>query len=114
METLLKLLLFVSISISCVLSQLQTGRTPIGTRSISAVSASIEVYNSTVVSYCPNTPNYYYRSFPSSHSIEHFIALVERLENALANTTDRTLAYNRGAEKVAGLLLRRYLIIDYK
>jgi len=59
---------------------------------------------------CLEQSNNNYRSYTSGYSMENLIALIEKLESRLYNSTDTTLLNNiYGAEKLARILLRRYL-----
>jgi len=108
MGILLKLILLISLSISSVLTQIPPNSVPIATAD-SAVSASYSVYYEFIEPKCVDS-NYSTNigQYPSGQSIENFIALIEKLEYAIQNSSQSGYEKIKGAEQMARVLLRRY------
>ncbi len=109
MGTLLKLILLIS-SISSVLTQIPPNAVPIAT-SDSAVSASYSLYARYIEPKCvDSTSDINIGQYPSGQSIENFIALIEKLEYEVYNSSQSGYEKIKGAEQMARVLLRRYEI----
>jgi hypothetical protein len=112
MGTLLKLILLVSLSISTVLTQIPPNAVPIAS-SDSAVSAPLSVYTENIEPKCVDSTSGIGANigqYPSGQSIENFIALIEKLEHEVYNSSQSGYDKIRGAEQMARVLLRRYEI----
>ncbi len=110
MGTLLKLILLISLSVSTVLTQIPPDAVRIAS-SDSAVSAPLSVYIDIIEPKCVDS-NYSTNigQYPSGQSIENFIALIEKLEYAILNSSQSGYEKIKGAEQMARVLLRRYEI----
>ncbi len=110
METLLKLILLISLSISSVLTQIPSNVVPIAS-SDSAVSAPLSVYYEFIKPKCVDSNSgINIGQYPSGQSIENFIALIEKLEYEVYNSSQSGYEKIKGAEQMARVLLRRYEI----
>jgi hypothetical protein len=109
MQTSKFLILLVSLSLSC-LSSLSNplDSTPI-VGGESSVSTSWKIFYEVIFPKCVNSVTSDHNLYPSGQSIENFIALIEKLENRIYDTSDSSLAKLRGAEQTAKVILRRYL-----
>jgi len=109
MQTSKFLILLVSLSLSCFSSlSYPLDSTPI-VGGESSVSASLEIFREVIYPKCVDPVTSNHNSYPSGQSIENFIALIERLENTIYESSDSSLAKLRGAEQTAKVILRRYL-----
>ncbi len=110
MGTLLKLILLISLSVSSVLTQIPPNAVPIDT-SDSAVSASYSVYYDFIEPRCVDSSSGIGTNigqYLSGQSIENFIALIEKLEYAVYNSSQSGYEKIKGAEQMARVILRRY------
>ncbi len=110
MGTLLKLILLISLSVSSVLTQIPPNTVPIATAD-SAVSASYSVYYEFIEPKCVDSTSGIGNNigqYPIGQSMENFIALIEKLEYAIENSSQSGYEKIKGAEQMARVLLRRY------
>jgi hypothetical protein len=110
MGILLKLILLISLSISSVLTQIPPNSVPIATAD-SAVSASYSVYYEFIEPKCVDSTSGIGNNigqYPIGQSIENFIALIEKLEYAIQNSSQSGYEKIKGAEQMARVLLRRF------
>jgi hypothetical protein len=110
MGILLKFILLISLSISSVLTQIPPNAVPIATGD-SAVSASYSVYYEFIEPKCVDSTSGIGNNigqYPIGQSMENFIALIEKLEYAIQNSSQSGYEKIKGAEQMARVLLRRY------
>jgi hypothetical protein len=99
---------------SSVLTEIPPNAVPIATDD-SAVSASYYVYNEFIEPKCVDSIfdiGTNIGQYPIGQSIENFIALIEKLEYAIHNSSQSGYEKIKGAEQMARVLLRRYESID--
>ena len=104
MDKFIEIFILFCISAPGVLCQLD--KSYLDTSSV--VSASYNTYKSIIDPYCVTPLKGQQRNqFPTGQSMENLMALIERLELNLENSTDPNLRQHIGADNVAKLLLRR-------